>query len=244
MGDGGARRKTHAVLADDLRARILNGELAEGERLPVEGELMVEFGVARTTLREALRVLESQGFITIRRGRGGGPIVNHPPLTSISIPLATTLQLQGAVIADLSDGLGLVERQIVGRLASCPDPEAIDLLKRAVSLASSAAEADDATAFAAATRAVHQTLAQCSESATLSTLAVVLQEVMAAQRPQSARHPDQAQMRRVVRSYHTAIQMIEEGGERAAIAQWDAAAVSGPTSAAQSREPVRVLLSD
>ena len=82
-------RKTHEVVAGQLRDRILSGELQVGDRLPPEDELTEVFGVARTTLREALRVLESQGLITIRRGRGGGPVVTHPSLEPAAMALAT-----------------------------------------------------------------------------------------------------------------------------------------------------------
>ena len=61
-------RKTGELLADDLRRRIVRGELREGDALPSEAELMVRFGVSRPTLREALRVLESESLITVRAG--------------------------------------------------------------------------------------------------------------------------------------------------------------------------------
>ena len=78
-----APKKTHELVADKIRRQIVAGDLAEGERLPPEDDLTAQFGVARTTLREALRVLESQGLLAIRRGRGGGPVVTHPDLEPI-----------------------------------------------------------------------------------------------------------------------------------------------------------------
>ena len=81
------RPKAHERVANILRDRIVTGELAAGDRLPPEDELTTQFGIARTTLREALRVLESQGLLLIRRGRGGGPVVTHPlSLIHISEP--------------------------------------------------------------------------------------------------------------------------------------------------------------
>ena len=87
-------QKTHEVIADRIREKIVNGTLKAGDLLPAEDELTLEMGVARTTLREALRVLESQGLIAIRRGRGGGPVVTHPNLDPIATALAVSLQLQ------------------------------------------------------------------------------------------------------------------------------------------------------
>ncbi|MFM8871031.1 MAG: FadR/GntR family transcriptional regulator, partial [Actinomycetota bacterium] len=71
--------KTHEAVADTLRRQIVLGRFKVGDRLPTEEELTGHFDVARTTLREALRVLESQGLIEIRRGRNGGPVVTEPP---------------------------------------------------------------------------------------------------------------------------------------------------------------------
>src|SRR5262245_42996392 len=84
-GDAQARPpKTGEMIAERLRRQIARGELAIGERLPPEDELTAEFGIARTTLREALRILESQGLLEIRRGRTGGPVVTMPKIDSLA----------------------------------------------------------------------------------------------------------------------------------------------------------------
>src|SRR4051794_41927371 len=86
--------KTGEVVADRLRRRIARGELQIGERLPPEDELTAVFGIARTTLREALRILESQGLLEIRRGRTRGPAVPLPNTDSLSQGLAITPHLR------------------------------------------------------------------------------------------------------------------------------------------------------
>ena len=55
---------------EELASRIASGELASGERLPPEPQLAEELGVSRPTLREALRSLEDDGFLTRKRGAG------------------------------------------------------------------------------------------------------------------------------------------------------------------------------
>src|SRR3954466_3379097 len=123
MTTAGPLRKTHALVADQLRRQILTGELTEGQRLPAEEVLTAQFGVARTTLREALRVLESQGLITIRRGRGGGPVGAHPHPEPIPMAVAASLQLQGWSVGALDAPRRLIETQIAGQLARrhCPE---------------------------------------------------------------------------------------------------------------------------
>jgi len=70
--------KASDLLADELRARIRSGKWPEGRALPTERELSAQSGLSRTTVREALRMLEIDGMIEIRPGRGGGARVRRP----------------------------------------------------------------------------------------------------------------------------------------------------------------------
>lgn len=70
--------KSSDVLAGELRRRIRSGEWPEGMALPAERELSLQTGLSRTTVREALRILEIDGLIEIRPGRGGGARVRRP----------------------------------------------------------------------------------------------------------------------------------------------------------------------
>ena len=76
--------KASDVLADDLRERILRGEFPEGTALPPERELVTQTGMSRTTVREALRILEVQGLVRIKTGRAGGAFVQQPGEESIA----------------------------------------------------------------------------------------------------------------------------------------------------------------
>lgn len=61
-----------------LREMLETGQLRSGEKLPTEPDLAAQFGVSRTTLREALKVLELSGYLEIRRGYWGGTFVAEP----------------------------------------------------------------------------------------------------------------------------------------------------------------------
>lgn len=76
--------KASDVLVHDLRERILRGEFAEGTALPPERELVAQTRVSRTTVREALRILEVQGLVRIRAGRAGGAFVQRPGRDSVA----------------------------------------------------------------------------------------------------------------------------------------------------------------
>ncbi|MBN9739277.1 FadR family transcriptional regulator [Pseudonocardia sp. P1] len=81
--------KASDVLANELRERILSGEFVEGTPLPPERELVTQTRMSRTTVREALRILEVQGLIRIKAGRSGGAFVQRPGEESV----ATSLEL-------------------------------------------------------------------------------------------------------------------------------------------------------
>jgi GntR family transcriptional repressor for pyruvate dehydrogenase complex len=70
--------KPYDVLADQLRERILRGEIPEGASLPAERELVSQTGLTRGSVREALRVLAVEGLIQTRPGRYGGNVVTLP----------------------------------------------------------------------------------------------------------------------------------------------------------------------
>ncbi len=147
--------KTGEVVAERLRRQIARGELTIGQRLPPEDELTAVFGIARTTLREALRILESQGLVEIRRGRTGGPVVTMPKIDSLAEGLAVTLQLQGTTAGDLDVARQLIEPRLAARLATHHTADDLDALHAAVDRASVAADAVDQVAFGAAAAAMH-----------------------------------------------------------------------------------------
>ena len=75
--------KASDVLANELREGILTGRFAEGSALPPERELVVQTQMSRTTVREALRILEVQGLVRIKAGRAGGAFVQRPGKQSV-----------------------------------------------------------------------------------------------------------------------------------------------------------------
>lgn len=80
--------KASDMLANQLRERILAGEFAEGAALPNERDLASFSGLSRTSVREALRILEVQGIITTRSGRNGGSMVQRPQRESLERSLS------------------------------------------------------------------------------------------------------------------------------------------------------------
>jgi GntR family transcriptional repressor for pyruvate dehydrogenase complex len=64
--------KTYESIVHQIESAISRGDLRSGQRLPSERELVIQFGVSRASVREALRVLESAGLVRSRPGDPGG----------------------------------------------------------------------------------------------------------------------------------------------------------------------------
>ncbi len=216
----GRVQKTGEAVAAQLRRKIVRGELAIGERLPPEDELTAQLGIARTTLREALRILESQGLLAIKRGRGGGPVVTMPPVDPLAQGLAVLLQLQGTTVGDLDEARQLLEPTLAGRLATRHSDADLDALRVAVEAAAVAAKAADRVAFAAAAAHVHETLVERAGNTTLATFSRLLHELVQEYYSRAASRADEAMMQRAVRSYRKLVRLVEAGDGDAAAAHW------------------------
>ncbi|OBF19777.1 FCD domain-containing protein [Mycobacterium sp. ACS4331] len=68
----------HELVVDQMRRALELGQFRPGDRLPTERELAETLDVSRTTVRAAVAVLEREGLIAVRRGRGGGFTVQAP----------------------------------------------------------------------------------------------------------------------------------------------------------------------
>jgi DNA-binding FadR family transcriptional regulator len=109
--------KRSEMIAQDLVAYIVESRLPPGARLPHEKEMIEQIGVGRTSLREALRILETRGVVTIKSGPGGGPVVRHPQPTDLTESFKLILQFQRGTMAEILDARVWLE-PIAARMAA------------------------------------------------------------------------------------------------------------------------------
>lgn len=124
--------KTAEVVAQTLRKQIVRGELPAGASLPAETVLTEMFGVSRPTLREAIRILETERLITVRRGARGGAMVHAPTPTTVARHAALVLEHDGAPLADVLTARVLVEGPCAGIAAVNRRPADIARLRELV----------------------------------------------------------------------------------------------------------------
>ena len=122
--------KTAELVAGTLRRMVVDGQLTDGDFLPNEAELMAHFGVSRPTLREAVRVLESERLVEVRRGSRTGARVRVPGPEIVARPAGLLLELSGATISDVMTARSGVEPMAVRLLTEAGSAEAFDELDR------------------------------------------------------------------------------------------------------------------
>jgi len=106
--------------------------LKSGDPLPVETEMYEMFGVARSTLREALRILERQGVIVIRPGRGGGPTVGSPDSRHLASTLALLMQFSETPFRSVLETREYIEPIAASLCAQNGDDRVVDGLRQSV----------------------------------------------------------------------------------------------------------------
>lgn len=101
--------KASDVLAAKLRELILSNGLPEGTPLPTERELVAQSGLSRTSVREALRVLETEGLVLTKAGRNGGSQVRRPGRESVSRSLELFVRSHGVRFEALLEAREAIE---------------------------------------------------------------------------------------------------------------------------------------
>lgn len=213
--------KTAELVAGTLRRMVVDGTLTDGDFLPNEAELMAHFGVSRPTLREAVRVLESERLVEVRRGSRTGARVRVPGAEIVARPAGLLLELSGATIADLLTAKSGIEPMAARLLAESGSAEAFDELEQM--LADDVASAWQSGDLAEATGAFHLCVVQLSGNVTLSIVAGMLHEitvrhtafVFKERRPVSKSDYD-----KLIRSYRKLLQFLRAGDGDGAETHW------------------------
>jgi DNA-binding FadR family transcriptional regulator len=222
-GDRATVREKPQQIADELRRLIVSGELADGESLGREPDLVDRFGVSRPSLREALRILEADGLITVKRGVAGGIVVHQPDMRVTARTAALLLQARNVPLADVYDARSMIE------------PVAARMVAQSRSRRSAAAELrrltaeqleviDDPDAFGVANSAFHSRLVELAGNQTLRIVADMLAEIVA-RAVAAVSQPDEARdttatRARGLRSQARLAALIEAGDASATEAHW------------------------
>lgn len=111
------KRSRPVRVADEIKQWVVERDLKNGDKLPNEGEMIVQFGVSKGTVREALRILEAQGLIVTKTGPGGGSIVGEVSAERARSLLANYFYFQDLSVADIYQMRRALEPELAASLA-------------------------------------------------------------------------------------------------------------------------------
>jgi GntR family transcriptional repressor for pyruvate dehydrogenase complex len=160
------------MIAGELRERILSGAIPDGGMVPKQEELLVEFQVSLPPIREALRILETEGLITVQRGNVGGAEVHRPEPARTAYMIALVLQ-GGRVTLQF-------EPACAAACAGRPDRADTVLPVLAANIAKAREVMDDASTYAGLAREFHVELVAGCGNATMSLTVGVLESLWTA----------------------------------------------------------------
>lgn len=153
-------RKTATLLAQRIVSEITDQDLAPGTPLLSEREMLEQYGVARGTLREALRFLEIHGVLTIKTGPGGGPVVGRPSSRHLASTIAMMLQLTHTSFRTVLEARVVLEPVLARKAAERATDEDIAALE--ASVVAMREHLDDEQRFLAENEHFHALIAQAS----------------------------------------------------------------------------------
>ena len=122
------RRTLAEQLADGLKADILRGVWQAGDGLPTEPELSEQFGVSRTVVRDATRILLAWGLVDVQQGRG--VFVTESQDAAFADALLLALQRDGATVWDVEQFYQAVLPDAVALAAQAATDAEIDEIER------------------------------------------------------------------------------------------------------------------
>ncbi len=123
-------KRLYQKVVDQICVAIFQGKLRPGDRLPSEEELVSLFQVSRSAVREAIKVLETSGLLTVRWGRGGGSFVQERDTQSLSQAYANILRLALVEVSELTRARVLLESVAIQEAAKNIRPGDLDDLRQ------------------------------------------------------------------------------------------------------------------
>ncbi|MDL9938069.1 GntR family transcriptional regulator [Gordonia sp. ABSL1-1] len=237
--------KTAELVARKLRGMIVDGELKPDDHLPNEAELMELFSVSRPTLREAIRVLEAERLVEVRRGSRSGAKVCVPGPEVVARPASLLLELSGATVADVYRALEAVEPSAARLLAEEGPESAFDELEQFVDEVVPAEFA--AGQFGRATARFHLRMVQLSGSPTLALVSGMVHEIFernhvafAQEHVNTDRAQHEANFKLFVRSQRKFIKLLRARDGAGAFTHWQKHMVVSRQFVMLGREDLRV----
>jgi DNA-binding FadR family transcriptional regulator len=136
-------RRAFDDIIDQVRGQLKSGALKPGQKLPSEREFATQLCVSRNTVREAVRMLEIAGLVTMKKGATGGAFITSSNEHALAQGLLDGLSLAGFTITDLMDARIALETFVARRATAEITDKEIEALEDLVEKARDLAEKQD-----------------------------------------------------------------------------------------------------
>lgn len=166
--------RAYERVVEQIEQAVLSGRLRPGERLPSERELMAQFGVSRSTIREALRVLQSDGLVRSRAGDPRGPEVLGASPAALRKSLDRLARAESLGLAELVQFRMILEGSAYRLAAELRTESDLDELEAALAAMSDS----DQPEFSSADVAFHDIVARASRNSLIVVCAKVVRGVV------------------------------------------------------------------
>lgn len=164
-------------VAQRLLERIIAAKLSPGSSFATESELLSQFNVSRPTLRESLRILESQGVLELRPGPGGGIIVRQPSIDLLAHGLSVFLRLHEVPFITVLKAREVIEPALAYEAALHGSDDDFAALEASITRMGALQADRDQDAFLEENRVFHSIIARASSNKVLeifwSTIAIL-----------------------------------------------------------------------
>jgi len=177
--------RIYEEIVRQIKQLISEGQLKSGDRLPPERDLAEKFVVSRTSVREALRTLESLGLIEIRPGEG--TFVREVSIDALVGPLALLLTTQREAIAELFEARRLLEPALAGLAAARATRDEIQEMDRI--LEEQAKEVAAGNTGLAQDAAFHAAIGAAAHNRAITRLAHAIMDLLSQSREESLNTP-------------------------------------------------------
>jgi DNA-binding FadR family transcriptional regulator len=154
-------------LAQELLARIADSDIEPGQTFATEAELLQQFDVSRPTLREGIRILESQGVLEQRPGPGGGLVIRRPSIEILAHSFSIFLRFNDVPFVAVLKAREVIEPALAAEAARHGTED--DFRQMQESIERMKAVGDDQAAFVAENRTFHSIVARASGNQVLET---------------------------------------------------------------------------
>jgi GntR family transcriptional regulator, transcriptional repressor for pyruvate dehydrogenase complex len=204
-------------VAQQLLDRIITAGLAPGSSFGTEAGLLKLFDVSRPTLRESLRILESQGVLALRPGPGGGIMVKRPSIDILAHGLSVFLRLNDVPFIAVLKAREVIEPALASEAAQNGTGQDFDQLEDSIERMKAIR---DQAAFIEENRTFHSIIARASGNTVMETFWSAI-SILADGEHHGVRYSGKNQMH-IIEAHKAILKALRKRDSKAAAASMEA----------------------